>query len=204
MLIKKALKTANDIIFDNQIKGKNLTTEEFENLYKNKPVGNSYFEFALQEIELMKSNISYGHYRQHKYEIQKLKKFRKEILWDEMDYKLLQNYENYMRNNLHNCTNTVTKTFKKIKTLCNIAIRKGIIKESPFKNYRLKFEPGKRLFLEIEELKKLENIYNSKTLRSYHQKVLRYFLFCCYTGLRYNDIKHLKYKDIVKISENEQ
>jgi len=50
----------------------------------------------------------------------------------------------------------------------------------------------KRDFLSVEELHTLTKLYFSNRLKdSMQHEVLRYFLFACYTGLRYSDIKNL-------------
>ena len=53
-----------------------------------------------------------------------------------------------------------------------------------------------REYLNQEEVNKLQEIYENKTLKPNYQNVLQYFLFSCYTGLRYQDVKDLRYKNI--------
>ncbi len=43
----------------------------------------------------------------------------------------------------------------------------------------------------------IESLYYKNELTSGKQNVLRYFLFSCYTGLRYQDIKELRFQDII-------
>jgi integrase len=57
---------------------------------------------------------------------------------------------------------------------------------------------GNREYLSVTELEKLELLYVENNMDSRHLNVLRYFLFVCYTGLRYTDIKNLKYSHIKK------
>jgi len=75
------------------------------------------------------------------------------------------------------------------------AIRDGVIKQNPLKDYKLKKITGNREFLSLQELKILENLLKTE-LSSRHRNVLKYFLFACYTGLRYQDIKDLRYGNI--------
>jgi site-specific recombinase XerD len=56
---------------------------------------------------------------------------------------------------------------------------------------------GKRDFLSVEELNLLSEAYfSNKITDKKEKKVLQYFLFSCYTGLRYSDLKSLKTSSI--------
>lgn len=56
--------------------------------------------------------------------------------------------------------------------------------------------PYDRAFLSKMEVDHLYQMYKSNTLKKAKQNVLKYFLFSCFTGMRYQDIKELKYKNI--------
>ena len=93
--------------------------------------------------------------------------------------------------------NTVIKSVKVIKTFLNRAVDQGLITENPIKKYKLGTIEGNREFLTQVELESLEKLYNKNELKPSELNVLRYFIFCCYTGLRYQDIKDLRYSNIV-------
>jgi len=94
-----------------------------------------------------------------------------------------------------NSKNTVFKQFKTLKTFINHAILQGVIKENPLITAKVEKEPGKTVFLTLEEVNKLEELYKKDISKKY-LIVLRYFLFACYTGLRFGDIEELKFKHI--------
>lgn len=117
---------------------------------------------------------------------------------------------------------TVANNMKIIKTFINIAISNGDLPKeiSPFENYKIKKYRGvsKRSFLEPNELEQLEGLIKhyqpiqkptedlspeewkkrelAKQLTPAEYNVLRYFLFGCYTGLRFQDIKNIEYSCI--------
>jgi len=117
---------------------------------------------------------------------------------------------------------TVANNMKIIKTFINIAISNGDLPKeiSPFENYKIKKYRGvsKRSFLEPNELELLEELIKhyqplqkptedlspeewgkrelAKQLTPAEYNVLKYFLFGCYTGLRFQDIKDLDYTNI--------
>ena len=83
--------------------------------------------------------------------------------------------------------------------MLNRAIVQGVIDEMPLKESSpAKKRQGRREFLTLTELQSLEALL-SKPLHKYQLKVLKYFLFTCYTGLRYQDLKDLRFSNIVEI-----
>lgn len=179
-----------------QLNESDFTPELFEQIVKGKINNrNSFYEFALNEI-----NNSAEHSAQTKKtyltSVSKMKLFRPELTWKEITLDFIEKYKNYMINSLHNNENTYYKSLTFIKSMINRGIRRGIVKENIFKNITLKKIQGKREFLDIEELKLLEELYYSGNMPKYQHNVLQYFLFSCYTGLRYMDVKTIKHGDI--------
>jgi len=188
---------ANKFVFEKNYENKNVDFAEFEECVfgKNKSTL-CFFEFCQIEIELRRHTVTPDYTRQCLSELSKLKKFKKNVLVDDIDYKFLQAYEYYMSNKLGNKKNTINKTFKRMKIFFNIAMRKGVIKKNPFQNYKTSTEKTTRLFLTENELSKLYTLYYSGKLAGQLQTTLRYFLFSCYTGLRYLDVYNLMYSNI--------
>ena len=125
---------------------------------------------------------------------------------------------------------TVANNFKVIRTFVNFAIKNNDILEErdPFKDYTFKMSKGgkkRRSFLEPEEVIKLEELYlnyipldkpiNRVSVEEWQERsdkglltpaeydVIKYFLYGCYTGLRYRDIAKHTYSEIKsKLVEN--
>ncbi len=97
----------------------------------------------------------------------------------------------------NNKTNTVAKSLGFVKAVINSAIKQDLIQTNVFSKIKIKKELGKREYLTPPDLKQLENYYYSNNVINSHKNILRYYLFCCYTGLRYKDIKDLCWKDII-------
>lgn len=150
-------------------------------------VSNSFLDFMREEIPTPDLKVTTQ--KNHLSTWKVLCKFRKEILYEDLDYSFLRDFETFMLKNGYRC-NTVGKHMRHLKRYINLAIKKGLIdiRDYPFRNYKIKSESSHRVFLTPEELQQLEEI---KFLKGKQQKVLDMFLFSCYTGLRFSDIVRL-------------
>ncbi len=78
-----------------------------------------------------------------------------------------------------------------LKAVFNYAIKKGYLTKNPFtKVSQIKTIETIREYLTTEEIRAIEQAETRAT------ETKRAFLFACYTGLRFSDIKNLKYEDI--------
>jgi integrase len=100
-----------------------------------------------------------------------------------------------MIESLGNMENTYYKSLAWIKSMLTRAKVKGLIKNNVFENYPLKQCKGHREFLTMQELKQLESM-DLKLLPASERNIYNYFLFACYIGLRYTDLKNLRFNEI--------
>lgn len=187
---------AQKVILDIQNAGLNITHDSFKSAFFRSGDMNDFFTFSQSLIEKSKGKLAVSYIRQLQGELTKLSKFRSKLSFKEINHKFFSDYEYYMRNTLNNTTNTVFKTFKRMKTIIHEAMRQNenLYIRSPFYGYRLKTEPTHRSYLTNDELDKLIELRN--TLPEQLNNVLTYFLFSCFTGLRYQDIKDLRFGNI--------
>ena len=87
------------------------------------------------------------------------------------------------------------KYIKNFKKIIRIAMANGLITQDPFANYKMKLKKVDRDFLSDEEL----NMLISKDFDNIRLKQVRdCFVFSCFTGLAYSDLKRLT-PDSIKI-----
>ncbi len=83
--------------------------------------------------------------------------------------------------------------FEKLRACINQAYRDGIIADNPLRRVgNIKTEESKREYLTIEEVQRLVEAECDSAITK------RIFLFSCLTGLRWSDIKQLRWGDVHK------
>lgn len=196
-LIDQSFIKAKKILFDFRILDKPITFNKFhQNFYNSSYGSDSFYDFYVKQVDLLKGKLSPNTIRVYNSQIGKLREFKKEATFNDIDLDFMTAYEGFIKRKKGNNQNTVTKSIKCIKSILNRAVDQGIIRDNPIKLYKLQQIQGDREYLSPDELTNLEGLYYENSLKSNMLNVLRYFLFGCYTGLRYQDIQKLRFQDI--------
>ncbi len=193
-LILKAKTKAGDIVFNYILNDKILPLDEFTRAYTNDNYGSvsfyEYIEYLIVKRDSELSADTLDHYRK---QLSKLKKFRPKLTFSEVNETFILDYKEYMIRDLKNIPITWNKGLEFIKRVCNQAYKEGKLKEHPFKNLQINRLKGNYGHLTVDELKILDKIYHEQKLAANLQNVLRYFLFACYTAMRYRDVYDLRF-----------
>jgi site-specific recombinase XerD len=198
-ILSKTRVKVGKILLDARFSEKRLTLEAFDRLYSQKTLDyTSFYAYALDFIKQHRHKFSSDTCRTYTSQVTKLKKFKAELRFADLNIDFLKQYDVYMISELKNKTNTHYKSMAFIKTVWFQATRDGLVQENIFKDFPLQKKPGNRSFLDMDELKKLEAQLVSTTIKGYQLNVLKYFLFACYTGLRFLDIKNLRHKNLIE------
>lgn len=105
----------------------------------------------------------------------------------------ISDFEYYLKVTRKCCNNTSTKYLKNFKKITRIAISNGWLKSDPFANVKFHLDDVDLDFLDAPELNTLLN-KDFKVERI--QQVRDAYLFCCFTGLAFVDVKSLCSEDI--------
>lgn len=108
----------------------------------------------------------------------------------------IRDFEFYLKKERKCCNNTTIKYIKNFKKIIRIAIANGWLKSDPFTNIKFHLDEVDLDFLSEEELNK---VMNKKFAIERIQQVKDVYLFCCFTGLAFVDVKSLSYSDIQDI-----
>jgi site-specific recombinase XerD len=116
-----------------------------------------------------------------------------DILLNEINYDFLTRFESYLKKDCKNSRNGSLKHIQRLRKVVNLAMKRGLLDRDPFAKYKAAKEKVNREFLSEDELRIIETIEISSTSLKMVRDV---FVFICYTGLSYSDLKELSQDDI--------
>ena len=113
---------------------------------------------------------------------------------EKIDHAFITEYEFYLRTERKCANNTAVKYIKNFHKIINICLANGWLNKDPFANYKSKVKEVIREFLTEQEIQSLmEKEFVSERL----ELVRDIFVFSCFTGLAYIDVKQLTQDNIV-------
>jgi integrase len=112
----------------------------------------------------------------------------------DIDKNIYERFELYLRT-IKKCTNNTTvKYIRNFNKIVRIAVEKGWITRSPYKDVGFRIEEIDMPYLAQEELDKL----CEKEIPLQRLDLIRdIFIFCCHTGLAFSDVKELTEDNII-------
>ena len=118
-----------------------------------------------------------------------------------IDNAFITEYDFYLRSVRKCANNSAVKYINNFGKIIRICLSNGWIIADPFANYKGRLKTVERTFLSEEEIQKIaDKEFATERLT----QVRDVFLFCCFTGLAYIDIKKLKRSQIKKGVDGEQ
>ena len=128
--------------------------------------------------------------------------FRKDdIPISDVNHKFITDYEFYLKTERNCSHNSATKYLKNFKKIIRIALANEYITKDPFVNIRFTLDEVERDFLEDTELQRIID----KPISIERLAVVRdIFVFQCFTGLSYSDVKGLRQEHIATDNNGKQ
>ena len=118
-----------------------------------------------------------------------------DIYLKHIDYEFTLGFETFLSNLKGLNNNGLMKHMERFKKLMRLAEHLDWISKNPTKRFKLRFDPVDMVYLSKGELEKIKN----HTLKNSTLRLNRdIFVFSCYTGLAYADVKALK-KDNLQV-----
>jgi len=117
-----------------------------------------------------------------------------DIALNKINHKFITDFQFYLMNVKHQSHNTALKYIKNFKKIIKIAIDNDWIEKDPFSRFKRSFKTVDR---EILTQKEIDAIISKELDIPRLDLVRDIFLFSCYTGLAYIDVRLLSINDIV-------
>jgi site-specific recombinase XerD len=139
-------------------------------------------EYAPGTLERYKTSLSHTiEFLEWKYKIS-------DIEINKIDYAFVTDYEFFLRS-VRNCANnTAVKYIKNFNKIIKLCLANDWMDKNPFANYKSKVKEVERVYLSEDEIQSIIN----KDFKNERLSLVRdIFLFSCFTGLAYIDVKNL-------------
>jgi len=112
---------------------------------------------------------------------------------EKIDHAFIMEYEFYLRSERKCANNTAVKYIKNFHKIINQCLSNGWLNKDPFSNYKAKVKEVVRDFLSEAEI---EQMINKEFVSDRLEIVRDIFVFSCFTGLAYIDVKQLTLDNI--------
>ena len=195
----------NDIQYELLKHGQTINFDEF----KNRLLGKKERERTLIPIfvehnrkikELVGSEYAPGTLERYETSLKHTKAFLQwkynisDIDIAKIDHAFITEYEFYLRTERKCANNTAVKYIKNFHKIINICLANGWLTKDPFANYKSKVKEVIREFLTEQEI---QEIMNKEFVTERLEQIRDIFVFSCFTGLAYIDVKQLTSNNIV-------
>ena len=116
-----------------------------------------------------------------------------DISLKEVNHMFLHNFEIYLMTTCRCAPNTTAKFLQRFRTIIIMAKNNGWIHIDPFANFKIRFQKTDRGYLTQQEI---DTIMQKEFTTERLEKVRDIFIFSCFTGLAYIDVKNLRQSNI--------
>jgi len=201
-LIKQKI---NNIYFKLQIENVTIKVDDIIDTFFQKPSKKedsviSYLNKDLEKLKkLIGKDLKQSTWNKFNYAYNDVASFikfsfkKKDIPLNELNLNFLEGFEYYLKTEKNNKQVTLNKTIQRFRKPIKNAISEGYLDKDPFLMYKASRVKKEIVFLTNDELNKLES-YLFEQIRL--NQVRDLFVFCCYTGLAYNEMRNLKPENI--------
>ncbi|MFD2285020.1 site-specific integrase [Pedobacter petrophilus] len=180
------------LVLRDHLTGKNSSNYTLLKIYQKhndnleKLIGKGYSYSTFQSYQSSIRHVK--QFLQLKYEVQ-------DINIKKVDFKFITDYELFLRIDRGNNAMSARKYIVHLKKIMLYCLGAGWIVGNPFLNYRNTAKAKARTFLNMEELNRIKN----REFPLERLNIVRdIFIFSCYTGLSYIDVKQLRLDQISK------
>lgn len=201
-----------DAMKDLEERGMEVTAENIKNNYlgfiefKQVTLLSLYEEHNAKMEALVGKTYSFSTLQKHLTTVAHLKDYLQkkfivdDILFDKVNTQFLLDFEFFLKSEKNISNNTTIKYMKNLGKVVRIGLNAGYLKKDPYTGVKYHHEEVERAFLDRRELQSLVDLkLENKRL----DQVRDAFVFCCFTGLAFVDVKGLTADYLYKPNEGE-
>jgi len=156
-----------------------------------------FYDTAIQYLEQEKEILAQQTLRTYFWNLKKIQHFVPDLVCESVNENLIREFRTHLQE-IGNKPATVSKALSVFRIFVNKMIADKLIFENPFERIKIGRVYSHRGFLTIRELKTLYLNFTDRqnTLTPNERNIMRVFLFSCFTGLRYADLKTLDASEV--------
>lgn len=181
-------------------KGQQISPIELKNIIRGTEITQdsilSIFQYFINQNKSTLSNGTVIHYKSTRNKVEeflKVKFYKTDMNLEDLNYAFITKFREFLESKYKNHINTINKDICRLKSVINFAVRLEWIKDNPFRSYRSTTMPTVRSTLNLNEISLIEHSFISGVTKN---TVKDSFLFMCYTGVSYSDLKRIKPEDV--------
>lgn len=197
LIIQDVRAKINDVFVRFRLDGREITRQSFFKEFLDTSSYTDFWDFFSQTLEKRRGSIADNTYRAQKSTLKKLQEVMPGLTFRDLTDETLRDLRKRLAQKpWNNAPNTITKNMITLKTYVLIAIRKKLIDENPFVVEKIRRGKSNQVWLTERELEKLIRFYQTEQFPPNLHKVLQYFLFSVFTGMRLSDVKNFDMEQV--------
>ena len=182
-----------DFIKLEKSKGNFVSAEMIKGFFKNED-HECYFTYFDEVCKTRFRNLSQSAIDKYLLLRKSLKEFKPKLRLNEIDFKFLHTFRNFLINEKEIGKGGVWNREKNLRATVKFAFDLKLMENYPYRNFKLDKPKSKNTALSLEELNKIVEVDLKENRRL--EEVRDKFLFACYTGLRFGDMSKLKWDNL--------
>ncbi len=200
-LILAKLSKANKSLLNSEIKEENLSSKSIKRKIISKEPGD-FFTVSKSYLRNIDDRKQFHQYNTEYHRIEVFKEYVKKdkLYFNELNIDLLKQFETYLLNKRNLKPRTVANYMITVRTIFNLAISKSEtnIQFYPFGKgkYQIRFPETRKIGLNIDEIRILENIKGITKAQRYALNV--WLISFYFAGIRVSDVLKLKWTDFFR------
>lgn len=189
--INQTIQSIHDYEKQCVLSGRRVTPDGLKQFLGKKPVPGTFNDFMAGQVELDRKRLAVSTYKSH---LSILKRLNENgfIRMDEYDRDTIARYHNHFLKTMKQTS--TAKPHKVIRKYVIRAVDLGLMKDNPYRQFKLPRERTRIIHLTTDELNMIRKYQGIDRLES----VRDMFLFQCLTGMAYIDMQSLNHSDILQ------